>query len=68
MLAAPKDCVEIVQSLLDTEHAVSATSYSSQDCRGKEFAPSAVQTVHRVGVSVPTVDLQDWGRIEETDF
>ena len=64
MLAAPKDCVEIVQSLLDTKPVVDVTDYSSPDCQGKEFAPSAVQIVHRVGILVHTADLQDWGRID----
>jgi hypothetical protein len=50
MLAAPKDCVEIVQSLLDTKPAVDVTDYLSPNYQGKEFAPSAVQTVHRVGI------------------
>ena len=50
MLAALKDCVEIVQSLLDTKPAVGVTDYLSLDCQDKEFAPSAVQTVNRVGI------------------
>jgi len=42
MLAAQKDSVEIVQSLLDTKPVTDVTDYSSPDYQGKEFAPSAV--------------------------